>query len=103
VTPPKRVQMSRQVPWRAENPDAVIVARPSRWGNPFPVAEYGRPLAVALYRSALLAGRLAVTVADVRAELAGRDVACWCGASDACHGDALLEVARSGASIGRRP
>lgn len=32
---PKRVQMSRQHPWRAENPDAVIVARPSRWGNPY--------------------------------------------------------------------
>ncbi len=30
---PKRVQMSRQHPWRAEHPDAVIVARPSRWGN----------------------------------------------------------------------
>lgn len=32
---PKRIQMSRQHPWRAENPDAVIVARPSKWGNPF--------------------------------------------------------------------
>lgn len=32
---PKRIQMSRQHPWRADNPDAVIVARPSRWGNPF--------------------------------------------------------------------
>src|SRR5450756_1357146 len=35
VTAPKRIQMSRQHPWRADNPDAVIVARPSRWGNPF--------------------------------------------------------------------
>lgn len=32
---PKRIQMSRQRPWRAEHPDAVIVARPSKWGNPF--------------------------------------------------------------------
>ena len=30
---PKRVQMSRQRPWRQDHPDAVIVARPSRWGN----------------------------------------------------------------------
>ena len=30
--------MSRQHPWRADNPDAVIVARPSRWGNPYTVA-----------------------------------------------------------------
>jgi len=35
MTTPKRIQMSRQHPWRADNPDAVIVARPSRWGNPF--------------------------------------------------------------------
>ena len=38
---PKRIQMSRQHPWRAENPDAVIVDRTSRYGNPFRV--FGRP------------------------------------------------------------
>lgn len=32
---PQRVQMSRQHPWRTDHPDAVIVARPSKWGNPF--------------------------------------------------------------------
>ena len=32
---PRRIQMSRARPWRAENPDAVIVARPTKWGNPF--------------------------------------------------------------------
>ena len=32
---PKRIQMTRQRPWRADNPDAVVVARPGRWGNPF--------------------------------------------------------------------
>jgi hypothetical protein len=37
VSAPKRIQMSRQKPWRADNPDAVIVARPSKWGNPFKV------------------------------------------------------------------
>lgn len=34
---PQRIQMSRQRPWRADHPDAVVVARPSRWGNPFKV------------------------------------------------------------------
>jgi hypothetical protein len=37
---PKRIQMSRQKPWRAENPAAVIVARPSKWGNPFKVGGF---------------------------------------------------------------
>lgn len=32
---PKRIQMSRQRPWRPGNPDAIVVARPSRWGNPY--------------------------------------------------------------------
>jgi hypothetical protein len=35
---PKRVQMSRQKPWRADNPDAVIVARPTMFGNPYTIA-----------------------------------------------------------------
>ena len=34
---PRRVQMSRQHPWRKDHPDAVIVARPSRWGNEYAV------------------------------------------------------------------
>src|SRR5674476_1083112 len=39
VRPPRRVQMSRQHPWRAEHPAAVIVARPSRWGNPYRIGQ----------------------------------------------------------------
>lgn len=35
---PERIQMSRQRPWRAEHPDAVIVDRTTKWGNPFRVA-----------------------------------------------------------------
>lgn len=35
MTAPKRVQMTRHRPWRAENPDAVIVDRRTKWGNPF--------------------------------------------------------------------
>ena len=31
---PKRVQMRRDRPWRKNYPDAVIVARPTKWGNP---------------------------------------------------------------------
>lgn len=38
MTTPRRIQMSRQHPWRVAHPDAVIVARPSRWGNPWRVA-----------------------------------------------------------------
>jgi len=36
---------------------------------------------------------LPVTVDDVRRELAGRDLACWCPPAEACHADVLLAIA----------
>ncbi|MFG2046173.1 DUF4326 domain-containing protein [Micromonospora sp. NPDC048935] len=40
---------------------------------------------------------LKVTVDDIRRELAGKNLACWCKPGDACHGDVLLEIANGGA------
>jgi hypothetical protein len=34
----------------------------------------------------------------VRADLAGKDLACWCRLDQICHADALLRVANGGAS-----
>lgn len=34
-----------------------------------------------------------VTVVDVRRELAGKTLACWCAIDDPCHADVLLEIA----------
>ncbi len=74
-------------------------------GRPHPdPAEQGRPIAdraevVALYRRDLEQGRLPVDVDTIRAELAGRDLACWCPPADSnaerlsCHGDLLLRIA----------
>ena len=39
MTAPRRIQMTRKRPWRADNPDAVIVDRRTKWGNPFRVGE----------------------------------------------------------------
>lgn len=39
MSAPKRVQMTRNKPWRAEHPDAVIVDRRTKWGNPFKVGD----------------------------------------------------------------
>lgn len=39
-----------------------------------------------------------VTVDEVRRELAGRDLACWCPLSLPCHADVLLELANVVAS-----
>jgi hypothetical protein len=92
---PDRVRLRRTAGWR-KPPGAVVVARPSRWGNPHPVSSHtpqAHRAAVEAYRADLLAGRLGFTVEDVRRELAGRDLCCWCAPELACHADVLLEVA----------
>jgi hypothetical protein len=93
---PSRVRLSRRRGWR-KPAGTVVVARPTRWGNPYAIgAERSRAEAVELYRRDLLVGDLRVTVADVRRELAGRDLACWCPLDEPCHADVLLEVANDG-------
>lgn len=115
---PKRIQMSRQNPWRADNPDAVIVDRTTKWGNPFRVdgkrilrgeSELWSGFATheTAVAHAVKAFRWQIenhpnvtgfTVEDVRTELAGKDIACWCpppgpGELDSCHGAVLLDIA----------
>lgn len=116
---PQRVQMSRQHPWRAGHPDAVIVDRRTRWGNRWRVTSWlpsgawvrrwsvwdtetgetrsqhdtqqeATEMAVAYFRED-------VARYDLTA-LIGRDLACWCPPDQACHADVLLEIANGGAS-----
>jgi hypothetical protein len=90
---PSRIVLRRTKGWR-KPPGAVTVARPTRWGNPFRIGADGdRTTTIARYRAALRDGRLDFTVDDVRAELAGRNLACWCPLDEPCHADVLLEVA----------
>jgi hypothetical protein len=91
---PQRIQLHRTKGWRKPE-GAVVVARPSRWGNPFRVGVDGdRAECVAAYRRALERGELSFTMADVRRQLGGRDLACWCPLGEPCHADVLLAVAR---------
>jgi hypothetical protein len=112
---PERIQRSRAAGWRLP-PNAVVVSRPTRWGNPYRVgylcpvfwvwngATWRSPdpgvdcrvtdhdMAVALF------ARIAQQpdyAALVRAELAGKDLACWCPPTKACHADVLLEMANA--------
>ncbi|WP_211349924.1 DUF4326 domain-containing protein [Rarobacter faecitabidus] len=101
--------MTRKHPWRADNPDAVIVARPSKWGNPWRVwrdPKLGRWICKADHEASaerLLSKGDAVATAVRRfkawawrldvAELAGKDLACWCPLDQPCHADVLLELA----------
>jgi hypothetical protein len=91
VIVPRRFQRSRKKGAHLP-PDVVVVTRPTKWGNPHPL-ELGRDEAVRRYRDDLLAGRLGITIEDVKRELRGRDLACYCPLDGPCHADVLLAVA----------
>ncbi len=88
---PKRIQMTRQKPWRKDHPDAVIVARPSKWGNPFKVGDPNVPdVEVATQK---FGAHCTEIEPQELAELAGKDLACWCPLDQPCHADVLLRWA----------
>ncbi len=113
---PERIQMSRQRPWRAEHPDAVIVARPSKWGNPYRVvralggewavcwiAPGGELIPVGAHADRSDAFEVMLSAyADLAEEtldlapLRGRDLACWCPLDQPCHADVLLVLTNGG-------
>lgn len=115
---PERIRLSRQRGWRKPE-GCIVIRRPTKWGNPYKVVSgdagcwqietivphlIPRVLAyaskreatvsaVALFRLALVTGKLEVTVDDVRRELAGHDLGCTCSLDEPCHGDPLLTIA----------
>jgi putative acetyltransferase len=91
----RRIRLSRGKGWR-KPVSAVVVARPSPWGNPFRVGVDGdRARCVELFRAGLEEGTLGYTAREVQRALAGRDLACWCPLDEPCHADVLLEVANT--------
>ncbi|CAN5764791.1 hypothetical protein BH23ACT2_BH23ACT2_01590 [soil metagenome] len=106
---PHRIQLRRTKGWRKPE-GAIVVARPTRWGNPWSVADAiadgyvdNPPGAVAAICVERYRNWLAHPEADVRArrivdalaELGGRDLACWCPLGQPCHADVLLRFAAS--------
>jgi hypothetical protein len=89
----ERIQRKRAKGWRMPA-GAVYVGRPTVWGNPFAVHQrmlWTPAVVVELYEG-FLAEHPEIAEA-ARAELAGRDLACWCRLDQPCHADTLLRVA----------
>lgn len=89
----------RVVHVRDQVPGAIYIGRPcghrsgSKWHNPFVLGRHGnRREVVARFRAMLLGD--AKLIAQCRAELRGKILACWC-APLPCHGDILLAIANS--------
>lgn len=90
-------------PYRAAAParerDAV-----TGWGRPYreivtPVAN--RAHAVDLFRAHIAYEDIDWDPAMIRAELAGKDLACWCPLDQPCHADVLLEIANKASPSNR--
>lgn len=108
-TQAKRIRLSRRKGFKLP-PNAVNVARPSRWGNPFIIGVHGtREQCVQLFRY-LCAGYLCISAKGEECaedqqkfskwakrniwRLRGKDLACWCALDGKpCHADVLLEAA----------
>jgi hypothetical protein len=104
---PSRIRLSRGKGWRLPS-NAVNVARPGKWGNPFVVGKDGtREQCVGLFYQLIrgfidLGGGLSVDEQLAYhkrfnksvGELRGKDLACWCALDGKpCHADILLAVA----------
>lgn len=110
MSAPSRIQLRRTKGWRKPE-GSIVVSRPSEWGNPFAVGEYGvetRADAVALFREYVTTGSAIASDQSgsiqpwdplgrlpemVRIKLAGHDLVCWCPLDQPCHADVLLELA----------
>ena len=83
-------------------PNTVYVGRGSRWGNPFRVGMVGIPdsaAAVSAFKRIINRSEhdqyFVFTQSRIRADLAGKNLACWCPPDSPCHADILLEIANA--------
>lgn len=88
----KRIQRRRVKGWRLPE-GAVNCARPGKFGNPFKSPPMSREAAVREHKQYL--ANNPELVALIKAELRGKDLACFCSLELACHVDNLLETANS--------
>ncbi len=118
VSQPGRIQLSRKKGWRLP-PNTVVVSRPHRWGNPFKVGGYAevpnsrgstlrlirdRASAVRWFKAMLRQGKTPpFALANMRSELAGKNLACWCPLGEPCHADVLLRLANEKLTQDARP
>lgn len=95
---PERIQRKRSKGWQMPS-GVVYVGRPTKWGNPFTTTPddtlVERQQVVANYRDWLKHPHRAELVADIKRELRGKHLACWCLPGVPCHVDVLLEIANA--------
>jgi hypothetical protein len=117
---PKRIQLRRTKGWRKPE-GAIVVARPSKWGNPYRIEKRDGThpwVVMSSWRDHILgahetkaeAAEHSVEVYEIQvgyavdarevdiSPLTGHDLMCWCPLDQPCHADVLLEIANGGAA-----
>lgn len=95
---PVRIQRKRTKGYRMP-PNTVYVGRPTKWGNPFERKRFAtgtlaRPGDIVWWFEAHLnQGEAKITKYEIKRELKGKNLACWCPLDQPCHADILLEIA----------
>lgn len=105
---PVRLQLSRKKGFNLQEHshqvnglEAVNVARPTKWGNPFRVDLidcFSNKDAAAMFNKYLKQylfhrrSPFSFKYADMQ-ELRGKNLACWCKPGEPCHADVLMELA----------
>lgn len=85
-----------------KEPFDVYIGRPSKWGNPFSVRQYGRDGCLDMYRE-WLSGKIDIgekppTKEEIIKELKGKVLGCWCKPPGGfkgrllCHGQILVNI-----------
>lgn len=106
MSAPQRIQLRRAKGWRMPE-NTVKVDRSTKWGNPCRVVK--NPCETNEYATAEEAVRVfrhdimhpeelpwpLLTIEEIRRELAGKNLGCWCPIGSPCHADVLLEIANS--------
>lgn len=90
--------------------NTISIARPGRYGNPYRIVETGTGLFNVYNGSMLIAWAISKDMAldlslekyeeglnheEIKKELKGKNVACFCKTTERCHGDILLKIANS--------
>jgi hypothetical protein len=119
MIPPQRIQLSRTKGFDLQSYSialnglpAINCARPFRWSNPFAIKKMetgvwcvrtktdnlfhtekdARYFSIKQYAS-INSG--SYTQQDIRRELRGKNLACWCKSDEPCHCDYLLRIANA--------
>ena len=114
---PQRMQLSRHKGYNLQAASEALnglpakrVTRPGKWGNPFSIADmaarYGLDDEAAQVKAVALCGEWLRGTIDpklsphappshdeIRTELKGHNLACWCRPGTPCHSEVLIEIA----------